>query len=414
MKSEKQAFNRRNFIKTAGTAVVLPAVITSKALGAKDGTPAASDRVTMGGVGCGQRGSSDLHQLLRDNRVQLVAACDVQKKHLDRWANKKKSVRGYTDYRELIARDDIDMIMCGCPDHWHAQVTIDAMKTGKDIYCEKPLTLTIGEGRKIVNTARKYGRVFSCGSQRVIGDYGRLACAANSGRYGKILRVHTAPGGPPRMCYLPGKGNPKDDGMLDWDMWLGPAPWAPYHPWRCSRAYGLGGKGFRSWYDYSGGMQTDWGGHKYGAALHGIKMDHTGPTHIYKPGGKPDGSNKFRMMVFRNGMELVDGGSGTVTYMCEEGEAKLYKGMSGPPPGLRWYEGEARSPHQDVVNCILERRRPFRDVEYAHRVATVCHLMNICIFLDRNLQWDPDREVFVDDEEANRLVDRPRRGPWQI
>lgn len=411
MKTTQTRISRRGFIKAAGAAPALPAIITSTALGAPDGTPPASDRITMGGVGCGGRGSGDLGQLMRDKRVQMVAACDVKHNALRRWENKDKGIKGYYDYRELIARDDIDMIMCGTPDHWHAQVTIDAMKTGKDIFCEKPLTLTIAEGRKMVETARAYGRVFSSGSQRVIGDYGRLACAANSGRYGKILRAHASPGGPPRMCYLPGKGDPKADG-IEWDLWLGPAPWVPYHPYRCGRAYGLGGKGFRTWYDYSGGMKTDWGGHKYGGAMHGLGVDHTGPTHIYKPGGKPDGSNKHITMVFKNGMELVDGGG--QKYICEKGEAKPFAGMPVPPPGLRWYEDGARSPHQDLINCIVDRRRPFRDVEYAHRVATVCHLVNICIRLDRNLEWDPDKEQFVGDDEANRLVDRPRRGPWQI
>jgi len=405
MNARHVRISRREFLRAAAVAAVAPAVITSKALGASDGTPPASARITLAGIGVGGRGSGDVGQLTRDPRVELLAVCDVKYEALHAW--ERKGVRGYMDYREVIARDDIDMIMCGTPDHWHAQITIDAMKAGKDVFCEKPLSLTIREGRKMVEAARAYGRVFSSGSQRVIGDYGRLACAARSGRYGKILEAYASPGGPPRMCYLPGVPIPPN--TIDWDMWLGPAPWAPYHPYRCGRAYGLGGQGFRTWYDYSGGMMTDWGGHKFGGAMHGMGVDHTGPVEIIYPGNQ---DCKYLTYVFANGMRLVVGnGQG---YKCEKGMAQPFPGMQVPPPGLRWYEDGARSPHEDVVNCIIDRRRPFRDVEYAHRVATVCHLGNICYRLKRDLKWDPDAEQFVGDEEANRLVDRPRRGPWQI
>jgi len=405
MKITKAKIDRRTFIKFSGAALAFPAIITSKALGAPDGTPPASQRITMGGVGMGGQGSGDMNKLMSDKRTQLVAVCDVQHKNLNRW--KKNNIAGYFDYRELIARDDIDMVMCGTPDHWHAQVTIDAMKAGKDIYCEKPLSLTIDEGRKMVQTARKYGRVFSCGSQRVIGDYGRLACAAQSGRYGKILEAHAKPDGPSRRCYLPGVPIPPN--TIEWDLWLGPAPWVPYHPYRCARAYGLGGKGFRTWYDYSGGMMTDWGGHQFGGAMHGMMMDHTGPTQIMYPDGK---DYTYLTYIFKNGMKLIK--SRAQGYKCEDGWAQPFRGMPLPPPHLRWYKAGARSPQEDLVNCIIDRRRPFRDVEFAHRVASVCHLGNICFKLKRNLNWDPDKEVFIGDEEANRLISRPRRGPWQI
>jgi len=404
----RHSISRRRFVQCAGLATIAaPNIITSKALGAADGTPPASERITLGGIGVGGRGSGVLGELMRDKRTQLVAACDVKKDAREHWA-KRNGVDGYVDYRELIARDDVDLVMCGTPDHWHAQITIDAMKAGKDIFCEKPLSLTIGEGRKMVDTARRYARVFSCGSQRVIGDYGRLACAARSGKYGAILQAHATPGGPPRHCYLPGQGDPVADGV-EWDLWLGPAPWAPYHPWRHGRAYGLSGKGFRTWYDYSGGMMTDWGGHKFGGAMHGMGVDHTGPTDIIYPGNQ--GCDHLTY-VFANGMQLIVGGG--QKYICEKGEAKPFQGMPLPPPGLRWYRKGAHTPTQDVINCVVERRKPFRDVEFAHRVASVCHLGNICLMLKRDLKWDPDREVFIGDPEANRLIDRPRRGPWQI
>lgn len=403
--------NRRQFLRgtTAGAALfhILPGRVIAGVKG-----PSPNHKITLAGIGMGGQGSSDLEAFMGDPRIQVVAVCDVKHQNLERskgmvdGAYNNKNCQAYVDYREVIARDDIDVILCVTPDHWHAQITIDAMKKGKDVYCEKPLTLTIGEGRKMVETARRYGRVFSCGSQRVIGDFGGLACAARSGRYGKILEVFTDPGGPPCLFYLPGQPIPPN--TIDWDLWLGPAPWVPYPPFRCGQAYGLGGEGFRSWYGYSGGMMTDWGGHMFGAALHGMGLDHTGPTDIIPADGK---EYKSLTYIFANGMKLhVEGG---LKYVCEQGEAQRLR-ESKVPPGLRWYEDGANSPIQDLVNCVISRKRPFQDVEYAHRTATVCHLGNICYKLNRKLRWDPEQEDFIGDAEASRLVDRPRRGPWQI
>jgi hypothetical protein len=259
----------------------------------------------------------------------------------------------------------------------------------------------------MVNVARQHGRVISCGSQRVIGDNGALACAARSGKFGKILEVYANPGGPPRQCYLPGEPIPPN--TIDWDMWLGPAPLAPYHHCRCGQAYGLSGEGFRTWSDYSGGMMTDWGGHLFGSALHGMGLDHTGPSEIIPPDGK---ENKCLTYVYANGMKL-HAGQEWLKYICEKGPAELLREFK-VPPGLRWYEDGANSPIKDLVNCVISRKRPFQDVEYAHRTATVCHLGNICYTLNRTLKWDPVKEDFIGDPEASRLVDRPRRGPWQI
>jgi predicted dehydrogenase len=396
-------YSRRSFLKATGAAIALPNIITSGALGA-GGRPPASERIVMAGVGISiHQGSADLKEFLSDPRIQVVAVCDVRNEHLGNAMNHvnnqygNKDCKGYVDYREVVARGDIDMVMCATPDHGHAQVTIDAMKNGKDIYCEKPLSLTIGEGRKMLDTARKYGRVFSCGSQRVIGDWGALACAARSGRYGKILEVQTNPGGPSQMCYLPGQPLPPN--TIDWDLWLGAAPWVPYHPDRCSN-------GFRAWYAYSGGNMTDWGGHTFGAALHGMGLDHTGPTEVRMDNGN-------LTYVFANGMKIRVIGGVAPKYICEKGEVQPLTEFR-IPPGLRWYEDGAQSPHRDLVNCIISRKRPFQDVEYAHRTATVCHLGNICYKLGRNLKWDPEKEDFVGDPEASRLIDRPRRGPWQI
>ena len=410
---KRKTISRRRFLKSAGAAAVAaPTIVAASALGAA-GRPPASDRLVMAGIGMGGRGQGVLGEFLGHGYIQVVAVCDVKKRHLMGCKNRvdgryrNKDCKTYTDYREIVARDDIDLILCATPDHWHAQVSIDAMRSGKDVFCEKPLTLTIREGRKMVDAARQYGRVFSSGSQRVLQDYGRLACAARSGAFGKIKEAYANPGGPPRPCYLPAQGSPEKDGV-DWDMWLGPAPWAPYHPYRCGAAYGLGGKGFRTWYDYSGGMMTDWGGHKFGGVLHGMGLDETGPVEIIPP---RESDNKLLTYVFANGMKLYVGGG--MKYIGTEGQVRPLRQFK-VPPGLRWYSGGARTLVQDFLYCVKTRHRPFRDVEYAHRTATVCHLGNICYKLDRRLKWDPDKEDFVGDVEASRMVDRPRRGVWQI
>ena len=401
--------SRRSFVKATGVAAIgLPNIITSNALGA-NGVPPASERITMAGLAMGGRGCGVLGEFMSKPEIVVLAVNDVRRTHLkgvcDR-VNKKygnTDCRAYEDYREILARGDIDMVYAAPPDHWHAQMMIDAIKAGKDVMCEKPLTLTIAEGRKIVNAARRYNRVAAGGSQRVLQDYGRAACAANSGRWGKILHANASPGGPPRPCYLGAEPVPDD---FDWDLWLGPAPWAPHNRSRWSAAYGLGGKGFRTWEDYSGGMMTDWGGHKFGGALHGLRLDHTGPTKITPPmEGQP------LTYHFATGPNLrVQGGA---NYVCEGGEVRSMRHIK-VPPGLRWYADGCRTLVEDFIHCVKTRERPFRDVEWSHRTATVCHLGNIALKLNRTLHWDPDKEDFVNDPEASRMVDRPRRGPWQI
>ena len=409
---KKRTWKRRDFLKVAGAAIGAPTIITSGALGA-NGRPPASERIVMAGMGMGGRGQGVLNEFMSFPEIQVVAVCDVKCEALEGCKAKVDKKYGnsdcaeHIDYREILARDDIDMVFCAPPDHWHAQMIIDACKAGKDVMCEKPLTLTIAEGRKIVQAARRYGRVAAGGSQRVLQDYGRAACAARSGRFGKILAANASPGGPPRPCYLPGEPVPD---TIDWNRWLGPAPWAPYNAFRCGRSFGLGGKGFRTWEDYSGGMMTDWGGHKFGGALHGMGVDHTGPTEIIPPGESERGCLTY---VFANGMKLYN--TGGPNYECEGGKVdKNSMRDLQVPAGLRWYSGGARTLVGDFLHCVKTRERPFRDVEFSHRTATVCHLGNICFKLNRRLRWDPDKEDFIGDAEASRMVDRPRRGPWQI
>lgn len=407
------AISRRHFLKLAGGAsLLLPNILIPRSLGQTQSPPATS-RITVGAIGIGSIGGPDLGNFLSNPAVQVVAVCDVMPTRL---ASAKARVDGsygntdcktYVDYREMLLRDDIDAILCATPDHTHAQISIDAMRRGKDVYCEKPLGLTIDEGKKMVATARQFGRVFSCGSQRVIGDHGPTSCAARSGRFGKILVGRADPGGSSQQCYLPEEPMPPN--FIHWDLWLGPAPWVPFHRGRCAGLEGYKGMGFRRWYDYAGGGMTDWGAHAFGGLLHGMGLDHTGPTDVIPADPKTKTPMTFH---FANGMRIECKGRG-IEYECEGGVAVPL--LNEPvPPGLRWYENGARHPIPDFINCVANRKRPFQDVEYAHRTATVCHLGNICLMLNRPLKWDPVKEDFIGDPEASRLLSRPRRGPWQI
>jgi hypothetical protein len=411
--NSRESISRRNFLRTsaiAGAAIGFPTIVPSTVFGAN----APSNRIVMGTIGPGGRGSGNMNAFLGFPEVQMVAVCDVRKDAMQGAKNRvdgkygNKDCKMYGDFRELLARDDIDAVNIGTPDHWHAIPSIMACKSGKDVYCEKPLTLTVAEGRAMVNAARRYGRVVSGGSQRVLGDYGRLPQQIRNGDIGKVEHVYVGVGGPPRLCYLPGQPVPDN---IDWNMWLGPAPWVPYHPYRCGRKYGLSGRGFRTWRDYSGGMMTDWGGHRFGAALFGSGLEYTGPVEVIHPDGK---DNKLLTYVFANGMRMYHGGSGNITYKGTEGE--LTRGSNkivNPDVPMPRYKGRGGI-HGDFIHCVKTRERPFRDVEISHRAATVCHLGNIAYELKRSFKWDPVKEESPDCEAANRLRSRASRDAWAV
>ncbi|MEZ6120746.1 MAG: Gfo/Idh/MocA family oxidoreductase [Pirellulaceae bacterium] len=253
--------SRRNFLKTAGAAAAAPYVITSSALGDDERAPA-SDRIVIGGIGIGNMGRGDQGAFLGRGDVQYVAASDVRKgvceqakgrvdKHYD-----NSDCKIYNDFRELIARDDIDAVHIATPDHWHAIMVIEACKAGKDVYCQKPETRTLREGPLMVEAARRYSRVVSGGSQRVLEDYRKQVEPCWNGELGEIKSINVNVGPLSQPCNLPAEDVPAD---IDWEMWLGPAPWAPYNSKRCDGNFGTSGGSWRSYIDYSGGGMTDWG-----------------------------------------------------------------------------------------------------------------------------------------------------------
>jgi len=408
MSRQGRGSTRREFLKALGATAAAPYFLTSSALGA-GGQPAANDRIVMGCVGMGGQGSGDMRGFLGFPQVQVVAVCDCNKGHRDGAKNtvdqkyKNTDCVAVNDFREITQRDGIDAILIGTPDHWHAIVSCDAMRHAKDVYCEKPETLTIREGRTMVETARRYGRVFSGGSQRVWGDYNWFHRMVRGGVIGELKEAWVDCDWPSTPCNLPGEPIPPG---LDWDMWLGPAPWAAFNKGRLN---------FRPWRDYSGGGMTDWGAHNFGGALFTCNLQDTGPAEILPPDGQ---DNKLLTFVFENGLRMhhKGGWGGNLSFRGTLGELPDRTGkLPKQPPNIQIanYHGSGGI-FGDFLTCVRTRQRPFRDIEVAHRTVTVCHLGNIAYALGRPLKWDHVKEEFIGDDDANRWLDRPKREPWRL
>ena len=407
MMSAQQQISRRGFLgKVAAVGAVAPLVMRSTAFGA-------NDQFTMGFVGVGGQGSGDMGGFLGFKELRVVAVCDVHEAHRERARSTVNARYGNNDcasvgdFRQVTDRKDIDAVFCATPDHWHAVVTVTAMKNGKDVYCEKPETLTIREGRIMVETARRYGRVFSGGSQRVWDDYNWFHRMVRGGAIGQVQECWVNVGGPSGDCYLPEE--PVPPGM-DWNMWIGPAPYRPYN-------HNLHPFNWRGYRDYSGGQTTDWGAHGFGGALYCMGLHETGPVEVHPPDGK---EYKNLTFIFANGVRLYHGGGwgGIMSYKGTEGELPERgkgQGQAKQPPNVYVpsYKGRGGI-FGDFVHCVQTRQRPFRDIEIAHRTVTVCHLGNIVHWLKRPLKWDPEKEEIIGDPEASRWLDRPKREPWTL
>ena len=406
--------SRRQLLKAAAVA---PFFVPAAVLG-KDGKTAPSERVVMGTIGTGGQGTGNMNGLMGFGEVQMAAVCDPVKEHRERARNavngryNNTDCRMYSDFREMLQQPDIDAVMIGTPDHWHSIITIECAKAGKDVYCEKPESLTIAEGRKMANAIKKYGIVFSGGSQRVIGDYGDLPRLLWGGAIGEIKEVFADCGGPSYDCDLPAEPEPEG---LDWNLWLGPAPWRPYHS-------SLVRGGYRNYRDYSGGGMTDWGAHRFAAALFATQKTYAGPVEV---GPGEQGDNKRRVVfTFADGMKMYHSGVGDIVYEGTEGSLRMGRGGTvigkhrKPTtrveiPGYGWFNPwEDRGIFGDFIYCVKTRQKPFRDIEAAQRALTVCHLGNIVYWLGRTIRWDPIKEEIVGDPEAARWIDRPKRAPW--
>jgi predicted dehydrogenase len=413
---------------------------------------AAADEIVMGAIGIGSPASRgrDIYNHARGHKgVRYVAACDVDGRHLERAVKMMKDhgfadATGYKDFRELLDRKDINAVTIATPDHWHTLVALEALRKGKDVYCEKPLTLTIDEGKYLVKAVKETGKVFQVGTQQRSEGPFRLACElVRNGRIGKIKRVETRIGTNPTSPELPKVDPPKE---LDWNFWLGPTPVVDYvELTKDKHTYTRCHYEFRWWYDYSGGKMTDWGAHHNDIAQWGLGMDGSGPIAVKAEGERPAGGNRynchptFRITYnYANGAELVcadtqlkgsadpDRGDhkNGVLFVGEGGDwifvsrstiqASDEKLIKEPLPAsaLRLYPSTNHM--GNFLECVRTRKRPTCDVEVGHRSVTVCHLGVIALRSGKSLKWDPKKEVIVGDEELNKMLSRPMRAPWKL
>ncbi|MHB0959120.1 MAG: Gfo/Idh/MocA family protein [Pirellulaceae bacterium] len=398
---------RREFLKTASAALAVPYVITSSALG-NDDVPPASDRIVMGGIGLGNMGSGDQGAFLGRSDVQYVAVCDVRtgvreaaKGRADKhYGNTDCQI--YNDFREMLARTDIDAVHVATPDHWHAIMVVEACRSGKDVYCQKPETRTLREGPLMVEAARRYSRVVSGGSQRVLEDYRGIVDKCWGGELGTIKSINVNVGPLSQQCNLPGEAVPPD---MDWDLWLGPAPWAPYNPARCDGNFGTSGNSWRSYLDYSGGGMTDWGAHHFGGATFAVDVRELQPEEVTY---HDDQGRKYLTYRYPNGL-LIHHNKPDTENLAVEGTP----GETRPAKPVPSYKGSGGI-YGDFIECVKSRERPFRDIEFGVNTVMVSHLGIIAYTLQRSLKWDASKQEFPGDEEANRFLDRARREPWQL
>jgi predicted dehydrogenase len=397
-----------------------------------------NDTVQVGVIGPGgsrggyRQGLGDAKRVAGKPGAKVVVVCDVDAVHREEakqaFGGDAAGVAAYNDFRELLARPDIDAVVIGTPDHWHAVMAIAAMRAGKDVYCEKPLTLTIEEGRRMVKVARETGRVLQTGSQQRSDARFRLACElVRNGRIGKVQRVEAHIPGAPTGGPFPTQPVPAD---LDWDMWLGPAPMIEYLK---ERTHGS----FRWWYEYSGGIVTDWGAHHLDIAQWGLGKDGTGPVKVEAvgtpPPADPTGHSYNVFPAFDVTFTYADGtpllltnkGQNGVRFEGEDGKwifvnREKIEGsdpalLTDPLPADAIKLYVSGSHEGNWLDCIRSREKPVCDVEVGHRSASVCHLANIALRLNQGpLEWDPKKEEFKKNKDANAMRSRPMRGPWKL
>jgi len=424
------AMNRRKFIEKA--AVVSAFMIVPRFVLGGKGYTAPSDLITLGFIGTGKQAGGLQESFRNTNEVKIIGAADVYGAKLQAFAGQVNQYYAaqagqsqyagcatYADFRDLLARKDIDAVVIAVPDHWHSVCAILAARAGKDIYCEKPLSLTIKEGRAMVNESRKHKRVFQTGSmQRSWPEFRQAAELVRNGYIGEISTVKVNVGPPPVPYNLAAEAMPAS---LNWDFWLGPNSPQNYHHFL---APGLTDDFWAKWRDYKefgGGGMTDWGAHMFDIAQWGLDMDATDPIMVTPP----DKDHPFLTYQYANGITMThepEGNQG-VTFVGSTGSVHVVRGkLETTPASLADKVIGPNEKHvylsldhyKDFLQAIRNRTKPIADVEIGHRTATVCNIGNIAYELKRPLQWDPHKEAFKNDDEANKLTGREMRKEWVV
>ena len=422
---------RRDFLKrTAFALATAPLIVPASVLGAP-GTTAPSNRLAVGFIGTGDHGMGwNLPPYLRHPEARVIAVCDVDSKRLlraretvnDRYQN--EDCFATKDFREILARRDIDAVMISTPDHWHTLISALAIQAGKDVQCEKP-TLTIDEGKQLVKLVRRHQKVFQTSTEdRSVVEYHRMAELVRNGRIGKLQKIEVIL---PRQPNVPGDSTPQPvPPELDYDLWLGPAPEAPYNKDRVHF-------NFRWITDYSGGIICDWGAHLFDTAQWANDTERSGPIEVegsgtYWEGGLYNTVKEYNVTYrYANGVVMTcKPGNPSIKFIGTEGWVGN-TGWRGPveasskaileakigPEEIHLYTNP-NGEHDDFLKCVRSRMDPYFPVDIGHRVSTVCHLANIAIKLGRKLKWDPEHEQFVGDTSANAMLTKPLRAPWKL
>ena len=443
-----RATSRRSILKQAATASVgaltFPYIVPASALGKGD-KPAPSNRIVMGTIGTGGQGRGNMGRLMKFPEVQMVAVCDVDANQRDKArdeVNKKygnNDCETYNDFRELVARDDINAVIVGTPDHWHALTAIAAAEAGKDIYCEKPLTNSVGEGKALVEAVRANKVILQTGSQERSGPNARFACELV--RNGRIGKLHTIQINLPcsdghhkevlKRNANPSPAQPKPE-HFDYDFWLGHTPKVGYHQdrchfwWRFNLAYG-------------GGEMTDRGAHIIDLAQLGNGTDDTNPVEFSAKGKRCTEDkclyNTFMEYEFEckysNGVTMVGSSSGQrgLKFIGSDGwifikihgakleaepKSLLDEKIGDDEIRLGRVSGDGPRHHKNFLDAVKSRHQPMAHVEIGHRTGSICHLNNIAMITGRKLKWDPAAEQIIDDPGANDLLTPKMRPPWHL
>ncbi|MEI7585293.1 Gfo/Idh/MocA family oxidoreductase [Runella sp.] len=435
---EENSMNRRDFVAKAATALAGITILPRYVLGGTrpDGSRyiAPSDIISLGFIGTGKQGKGLINSFLGTNESRIVAISEVYKAKAQLALERIKTnyeknpqlgtyseVPVYTDFRELLARKDVDAVVIATPDHWHAAMAVRAAEAGKDIYCEKPLALTVKEGRAMVNAARKYNRVFQTGSmQRSWLEFRQAAELIRNGYIGEVKSIKVNVGPPPKPYDLPAEPIPEG---LDWNTWLGPnAPVA----FNSELAPPISKDVFPNWRNYrefGGGMVTDWGAHMFDIVQWALNMDDSGPVEVFAPDGK---EHPFLTYRYESGITMTHekwDWNNAILFTGTEGELRVQrKKIETTPASLATkvigenekHVYKSENHYKDFLDAMRKRSKPICDVEIGHRTASVCNIGNIAYRLNRSLQWNPKKESFKKDDEANALLGRSMNDVWGI
>lgn len=408
-----RSITRRGFLHSAGAVLALPYVIPSQVLG---GAGPPSERITLGAIGLGGRGSYDLNFFLGCPDVRVLAVSDVQgsrrakgKAMVDRkYGN--TDCQTYIDFRELLARSDIDAVLIATGDNWHALASVMAAQAGKDIYSEKPMSLTVAEGRAVANTVKRYGTVYQCGTQRR--SITRFRYAIDLARQGRLGQLNLLLAEKHRftwklLSFAPQPEPPREE--VDWDMWLGPAAWRPYNEQYMQRRVWAASR------DFSGAEFTEWGSHTVDLCQFAKDADATSPIWYEPTAGtvKATYADGVELLFSPHAWPLGVRFEGTEGWVEVDDDGNINARPKSLLSSRKFGKGYPADNHiRNFLDCVKTRSEPISSAEAAHRSNTVCQIANICKFLGRKLHWDPEKERFLNDGVANSMLSRSMRAPW--